>query len=124
MECPTCEYENTDPLATICWECEEPLALSTLIEANSFQIIGYLLSTREGGREIPLYAGTESHAYFGGQREIPMSIYFMDEFVLPGDTFEGRVHLKTPVAMEEGMKVSLVEAGKIYAEGTVIKLYP
>lgn len=124
MECPTCAYENNDPLATVCLECEAELALSTLIEANSFQFIGYLLSTREGGREIPLYSGTQSHAYFEGQREVQMSIYFLDAFVLPGDTFDGRVHLQTPVAMEEGLKVSLVEAGRIYAEGTVIKLYP
>lgn len=84
----------------------------------------YVLSTNEGGRKKPFFAGYKPQFYFYTM-DITGSIDFIDKqvtMVLPGDKVGLRVNLIYSIALEIGMRFAIREGGKTIAAGIITKL--
>jgi elongation factor Tu len=80
----------------------------------------YVLTTEEGGRHSPFFAGYRPQFYVRttdvtGAVALPAGA----EMVLPGDNVELTVELIVPVAVEEGLRFAIREGGKTVGAGVV-----
>ena len=83
----------------------------------------YVLSKDEGGRHTPFFANYRPQFYFRttditGVIELPEGT----EMVMPGDTVELTVELIHPIAIEQGTKFSIREAGRTVGSGNISEI--
>jgi elongation factor Tu len=83
----------------------------------------YILSKDEGGRHTPFFNGYRPQFYFRttdvtGACELPKGI----EMVMPGDNVKMDVTHIAPIAMEEGLRFAIREAGRTLGAGVVSKI--
>jgi len=83
----------------------------------------YVLSKEEGGRHTPFFTGYKPQFYIRttdvtGEVTLPEGT----EMVMPGDTFNGKVKLVSPVALEEKQRFAIREGGKTVGAGVVTKI--
>jgi len=83
----------------------------------------YVLSKEEGGRHTPFFNGYRPQFYFRttdvtGSVELPQGT----EMVMPGDNVAITVTLIVPIAMEDGLRFAIREAGRTVGAGVVSKV--
>ena len=87
---------------------------------TEFQSEVYVLSKDEGGRHTPFFANYRPQFYFRttdvtGEVVLPAGT----EMVMPGDNVQLGVKLIAPIAMEQGLRFSIREAGRTVGSGVV-----
>ena len=103
-------------------ELGQVLAMPDTIRSHSkFESVVYLLSKEEGGRDAPLFRDFLPQFYFRtiditGTIELPEGV----DMVLPGDVTAMIVTLIHPVAMSNGLRFTIREAGRTVAMGVVV----
>jgi elongation factor Tu len=90
---------------------------------TNFECEVYVLTKEEGGRHTPFFKGYRPQFYFRttdvtGTIELPAGT----EMVMPGDNTKMTVELISPIAMEEGLRFAIREAGKTVGSGVVSKV--
>jgi len=83
----------------------------------------YVLSKDEGGRHTPFFNGYRPQFYFRttdvtGAVELPEGV----EMVMPGDNISVEVKLIVPIAMDEGLRFAIREAGRTVGAGVVASI--
>src|SRR5690606_14021566 len=83
----------------------------------------YVLTKEEGGRHTPFFNGYRPQFYFRttdvtGVMTLPEGT----EMVMPGDNVKVTVKLITPIAMDEGLRFAIREAGRTVGAGVVGKI--
>ena len=83
----------------------------------------YVLTKEEGGRHTPFFKGYRPQFYFRttdvtGTIELPEGV----EMVMPGDNISMTVQLICPIAMQEGLRFAVREAGRTVGAGVVAKI--
>ena len=83
----------------------------------------YVLKKEEGGRHKPFFDGYRPQFYFRttdvtGNIKLPEG----KEMVMPGDHIDMEVELITPIAMDEGLRFAIREAGRTVGSGVVSKI--
>jgi elongation factor Tu len=96
---------------------------SSITPHTSFEASGYILTKDEGGRHTPFFSGYRPQFYFRttdvtGVLTLPEGT----EMVMPGDNIKILGELITPVAMDEGLRVTIREGGKTVGAGVVSKI--
>jgi len=83
----------------------------------------YALSTAEGGRHSPFFAGYRPQFYFR-TTDVTGTIGLADErkMVMPGDNAQMTVELINSIAMEKGLRFAIREGGKTVAAGAVLEI--
>lgn len=100
------------------------LAVPGSIKPHShFKAQVYVLKKDEGGRHTPFFAGYQPQFYIRttdvtGSVQLPEGM----EMVMPGDNVTMDVHLKVPVAIEEGLRFAIREGGRTVGAGVVTKI--
>ena len=81
----------------------------------------YCLTTKEGGRHNPFFAGYRPQFYFS-TTDITGTVTLPEDkqMVMPGDNTEINVELIHPVAMEKGLRFAIREGGRTVASGQVV----
>ena len=84
-------------------------APGTITPHTKFEAEVYILSKDEGGRHTPFFKGYRPQFYFRttdvtGNVELPEGV----EMVMPGDNIKMTVELIAPIAMDEGLRLSLI----------------
>ena len=90
---------------------------------TKFEAEIYVLSKDEGGRHTPFMNNYRPQFYFRttdvtGACELPEGT----EMVMPGDNIKMVVSLIAPIAMDEGLKFAIREAGRTVGAGVVSKI--
>jgi elongation factor Tu len=96
---------------------------NTVTPHTKFEAEVYVLSKEEGGRHTPFLKGYQPQFYFRttdvtGEVELPSGV----EMVMPGDNVRITVNLKSPIAMEEGLRFAIREGGRTVGAGVVTKI--
>lgn len=94
----------------------------TITSKTKFDAEVYLFNKKEGGMNRPLRDGDKP---LFGIRTVDVSgkIHLPEEvFYMPGDNFNTKIELTKPMAMEKGLRFSIVENGSIVGVGIVVKL--
>src|SRR5262249_28455658 len=83
----------------------------------------YILSKDEGGRHTPFFNNYRPQFYFR-TTDVTGVVHLPEgtEMVLPGDNTEMKVELIQPIAMEEGLRFAIREAGRTVGSGRVTKI--
>jgi len=81
----------------------------------------YLLSTGEGGRQMPIASGS-SHQFFLRTTDVTGTIQF-PEMTMPGDNVQMQIELTKPVAVEKGLRFTIREQGRTVGVGVVTELF-
>ena len=79
-----------------------------------------MLSTSEGGRRTPFFAGYRPQFYFRttdvtGEVVLPEGT----EMVMPGDNVTLEIKLIAPIAMDPGLRFAIREGGRTVGAGVV-----
>src|SRR5213080_842384 len=95
----------------------------TITPHTEFETQVYVLSKEEGGRHTPFFNGYRPQFYFRttdvtGVVKLPEGT----EMVMPGDNMNMVVDLKSPIAMEEGLRFAIREGGRTVGAGVVAKV--
>jgi len=83
----------------------------------------YVLTKDEGGRHTPFFNNYRPQFYFR-----TTDVTGVDhpagghEMVMPGDNTDMTVELIQPIAMDEGLRFAIREAGRTVGAGTVTKI--
>ena len=82
-----------------------------------------MLTTDEGGRRTPFMTGYRPQFFFR-TADITGNVTLLDgvEVAMPGDILEVGVELVYPAAMQEGMRFSIREGGRIVGVGRITKV--
>src|SRR5437867_8863260 len=88
-----------------------------------FEAEVYCLSKEEGGRHTPFFSGYQPQFYIRttdvtGAIQLPDGV----EMVMPGDNIKMTSELKTPVALEEGVRFAIREGGRTVGAGVLTKV--
>src|SRR5213593_2368319 len=88
-----------------------------------FEAEVYCLSKEEGGRHTPFFNGYRPQFYIRttdvtGAIQLPDGV----EMVMPGDNIKMTSELKTPVALEEGVRFAIREGGRTVGAGVLTKV--
>ena len=88
-----------------------------------FEAEVYCLSKEEGGRHTPFFSGYQPQFYIRttdvtGAIQLPDGV----EMVMPGDNIKMTSDLKTPVALEEGVRFAIREGGRTVGAGVLTKV--
>ena len=85
-----------------------------------FEAEVYCLSKEEGGRHTPFFSGYQPQFYIR-TTDVTGSIQLPDgvEMVMPGDNIKMTSELKTPVALEEGVRFAIREGGRTVGAGVL-----
>ncbi len=88
-----------------------------------FEAEVYCLSKEEGGRHTPFFSGYQPQFYIR-TTDVTGSINLPDgvEMVMPGDNIKMTSELKTPVALEEGVRFAIREGGRTVGAGVLTKV--
>jgi elongation factor Tu len=95
----------------------------TITPHTEFESQVYVLSKEEGGRHTPFFSNYQPQFYFRttdvtGVTRLPEGT----EMVMPGDNMAMTVELKSPIAMEEGLRFAIREGGRTVGAGRVTKV--
>jgi len=95
----------------------------TITPHTEFETQVYVLSKEEGGRHTPFFSNYQPQFYFRttdvtGVVKLPEGT----EMVMPGDNMAMTVDLKSPIAMEEGLRFAIREGGRTVGAGRVTKI--
>jgi elongation factor Tu len=95
----------------------------TITPHTDFETQVYVLSKEEGGRHTPFFSNYQPQFYFRttdvtGVTRLPEGT----EMVMPGDNMAMTVELKSPIAMEEGLRFAIREGGRTVGAGRVTKV--
>jgi elongation factor Tu len=95
----------------------------TITPHTEFESQVYVLSKEEGGRHTPFFSNYQPQFYFRttdvtGITKLPEGT----EMVMPGDNMAMTVDLKSPIAMEEGLRFAIREGGRTVGAGRVTKV--
>jgi elongation factor Tu len=95
----------------------------TITPHTEFESQVYVLSKEEGGRHTPFFSNYQPQFYFRttdvtGVTRLPEGT----EMVMPGDNMAMTVDLKSPIAMEEGLRFAIREGGRTVGAGRVTKV--
>ena len=95
----------------------------TITPHTEFETQVYVLSKEEGGRHTPFFSNYQPQFYFRttdvtGVVKLPEGT----EMVMPGDNMNMTVDLKSPIAMEEGLRFAIREGGRTVGAGRVTKI--
>src|SRR5436189_5189617 len=95
----------------------------TITPHTEFECQVYVLSKEEGGRHTPFFGNYQPQFYFRttdvtGVTKLPEGT----EMVMPGDNMAMTVELKSPIAMEEGLRFAIREGGRTVGAGSVVKV--
>jgi elongation factor Tu len=95
----------------------------TITPHTEFESQVYVLSKEEGGRHTPFFSNYHPQFYFRttdvtGVTKLPEGT----EMVMPGDNMAMTVDLKSPIAMEEGLRFAIREGGRTVGAGRVTKV--
>jgi elongation factor Tu len=95
----------------------------TITPHTEFESQVYVLSKEEGGRHTPFFSNYQPQFYFRttdvtGVTKLPEGT----EMVMPGDNMAMTVDLKSPIAMEEGLRFAIREGGRTVGAGRVTKV--
>jgi len=95
----------------------------TITPHTEFETQVYVLSKEEGGRHTPFFSNYQPQFYFRttdvtGVVKLPEGT----EMVMPGDNMNMVVDLKSPIAMEEGLRFAIREGGRTVGAGRVTKI--
>jgi elongation factor Tu len=95
----------------------------TITPHTEFESQVYVLSKEEGGRHTPFFSNYQPQFYFRttdvtGVTKLPEGT----EMVMPGDNMAMTVELKSPIAMEEGLRFAIREGGRTVGAGRVTKV--
>jgi elongation factor Tu len=95
----------------------------TITPHTEFDTQVYVLSKEEGGRHTPFFSNYQPQFYFRttdvtGVVKLPEGT----EMVMPGDNMNMTVDLKSPIAMEEGLRFAIREGGRTVGAGRVTKI--
>lgn len=91
---------------------------------TKFKAEAYILTKEEGGRHTPFFNGYRPQFYFRttdvtGVVTLPEGV----EMVMPGDSVSMEVSLiKTPIAMERGLRFAIREGGRTVGAGVVTEV--
>src|SRR6202163_4584193 len=90
---------------------------------TTFQCEAYVLTKEEGGRHTPFFANYRPQFYFRttdvtGTVTLPEGT----EMVMPGDNITMEVELLVRIAMDEGLRFAIREAGRTVGAGVVAKI--
>ena len=90
---------------------------------TKFEAEVYCLSKEEGGRHTPFFSGYQPQFYIR-TTDVTGSIQLPDgvEMVMPGDNIKMTSELKTPVALEEGVRFAIREGGRTVGAGVLTKV--
>jgi elongation factor Tu len=80
----------------------------------------YVLKKEEGGRHTPFFNGYRPQFYFRttdvtGDLKLPDGV----EMCMPGDNIQMEISLRTPIAIEEGLRFAIREGGRTVGSGVV-----
>src|SRR5207247_8751608 len=95
----------------------------TITPHTEFEAQVYVLSKEEGGRHTPFFSNYQPQFYFRttdvtGVVQLPEGT----EMVMPGDNMAMTVDLKSPTAMEEGLRFAMREGGRTVGAGRATKI--
>jgi elongation factor Tu len=95
----------------------------TITPHTEFECQVYVLSKEEGGRHTPFFGNYQPQFYFRttdvtGVTKLPEGT----EMVMPGDNMAMTVELKSPIAMEEGLRFAIREGGRTVGAGRVTQV--
>ena len=98
-------------------------APGTITPHTDFTCECYILTKEEGGRHTPFFSNYRPQFYFRttdvtGSIELPEGT----EMVMPGDNIRMTAKLIHPVAMNEGLRFAIREAGRTVGAGVVSKI--
>jgi len=90
---------------------------------TNFKAEAYILTKEEGGRHTPFFSNYRPQFYFRttdvtGTVKLPEGT----EMVMPGDNISMEVELIAPIAMDEGLRFAIREAGHTVGAGVVAKI--
>lgn len=90
---------------------------------TKFESEVYVLSEDEGGRHTPFFKNYKPQFYFRttdvmGIIELPDGV----EIVMPGDFISMTVELRTPIAMDKGLRFAIREGGRTVGVGVVSQI--
>ena len=90
---------------------------------TEFEAQVYVLTTAEGGRQKPFFAGYRPQFYFRttdvtGAVTLPEGT----EMCMPGDNTPMTIELIAPIAMDEGLRFAIREGGRTVGAGRVTKI--
>lgn len=96
---------------------------NTVEPKQKFRAEIYVLSTKEGGRHKPFFAGYSPQFFFRtndvtGQITLPADT----SMVMPGDTITLDVELQYPVALETELRFAVREGGRTVGAGVITEL--
>jgi elongation factor Tu len=96
---------------------------SSIKPHTRFEAEVYCLSKEEGGRHTPFFTGYQPQFYIRttdvtGAIQLPDGV----EMVMPGDNIKMTSELKTPVALEEGVRFAIREGGRTVGAGVLTKV--
>jgi len=96
---------------------------SSIKPHTRFEAEVYCLSKEEGGRHTPFLSGYQPQFYIRttdvtGAIQLPDGV----EMVMPGDNIKMTSELKTPVALEEGVRFAIREGGRTVGAGVLTKV--
>ncbi|TMG05757.1 MAG: elongation factor Tu [Chloroflexi bacterium] len=96
---------------------------SSIKPHTRFEAEVYCLSKEEGGRHTPFFSGYQPQFYIRttdvtGAIQLPDGV----EMVMPGDNIKMTSELKTPVALEEGVRFAIREGGRTVGAGVLTKV--
>lgn len=83
----------------------------------------YVLSQSEGGRHKPFFNNYRPQFYFRttdvtGVISLPEGV----EMCMPGDNIEMTIELITPIAIEQGLRLSIREGGRTVGAGSIVTI--
>jgi len=83
----------------------------------------YVLTKEEGGRHTPFFSGYCPQFYLR-TTDVTGSLTLQGgaEMCMPGDNITVEVELKTPIAMEQGLRFAVREGGRTVGSGVVSKI--
>ncbi len=98
-------------------------ASGSIIPHTDFNCKCHFLTKEEGGRHTPFINNYRPQFYFRttdvtGSIELPEGT----EMVMPGDDIEVTVRLSCPIAMHEGLRITIRELGRTVGYGVVSKI--
>jgi len=90
---------------------------------TDFESEVYILKKEEGGRHTPFFTGYKPQFYIR-TTDVTGEVTLNEgvEMVMPGDTVTFKVHLVSPIALEENQRFAIREGGKTVGAGVVTKI--
>jgi len=98
-------------------------APGSIMPHTKFSAVVYVHNKQEGGRHTPFFNGYRPQFYFrttevSGVANLPTGA----EMAMPGDDMTMEIELISPIAMNEGLRFAIREAGRTVGIGVVTKI--